>query len=68
MTRLKPLMAKNFIEARVRTDLRTTDFKEASSDLTRTALKVQSMVQQDLMNVGVMVENLTIHELRLRGG
>ena len=60
-------MAKNFIEARVRTDLRTTDFKEASSDLTRTALKVQSMVQQDLMNVGVMVENLTIHELRLRG-
>ena len=61
-------MAKNFIEARVRTALRTTDFKEASSDLTRTALKVQSMVRQEMKNVGIEVEDLTIHELRLRGG
>lgn len=61
-------MARNFIEARVRTALRTTDFKEASADLTGTALKVQSMVRQEMMNVGIEVENLTIHELRLRGG
>ncbi len=48
-------MAKNFIEARVRTALRTTDFKEASSDLTRTALKVQSMVALEI-SAGKLVD------------
>lgn len=61
-------MARNFIEARLRTVLRTTDIKEASYDLVGTALKVQMIVAQDMMAVGVIVEDLTIHELRLRGG
>lgn len=60
-------MARNFIEAWLRTVLRTTDIGEASHDLMRTALKVQQFVQHDLMNIGVQVEDLTIHELKLRG-
>jgi len=61
-------IARNFIEARLRSVLRTTDFGQANSDLIGTARSVQSIAAQDLMRIGITVENLTIHELNLRGG
>jgi flotillin len=61
-------ISRNFIEAHLRGVLRTLDFERATSDLVGTARQVQQMAAQDLMNIGLKVEDLTIHELSLRGG
>jgi uncharacterized membrane protein YqiK len=61
-------IAKNFIEARLRSTLRTMEIKVATSDLTKTALHVQERVSDDMLDIGVVVENLTIHKLNPRGG
>jgi uncharacterized membrane protein YqiK len=60
-------MARNFTEAHLRTTLRSMDIRDATLDLGRTALTVQGKIQRDMHNIGVTVENLTIHELKLRG-
>ena len=52
----------------IRTALRSTNFEEAESDLLKTAQDIQAKIQKDTLLFGVKVENLTIHELDLRGG
>jgi flotillin len=61
-------ISRNFIEAYLRSVLRTMEIGQAKSDLIGTARKVQQMAAGVLMNIGVEVEKLTILELNLRGG
>lgn len=61
-------MAERFTEAHARSYLRNMDINEATADLMKTAVDVQKKVQKDMNAIGVTVDNLTIHELKLRGG
>ena len=60
-------MAGNIFEAHMRGVLRTTPWEEAKDPMT-TAIRVREMMELDLLNIGVAVEELTIQELKLRGG
>jgi uncharacterized membrane protein YqiK len=60
-------IARNTIEAEMRTLLRGVAFKELDADRDRTAKRLEKVCAQILMNVGLVVEHLTIHEMVLRG-
>jgi len=60
-------MARTFTEAKIRLKLRKMEIQEATSDLMKTAQNIQEKVRMDLRSIGVTVDNLKIHELKLRG-
>lgn len=60
-------MARNLFEAHLRGVLRTTPFEDAKDPM-RTAVMVKNLMGKDLISVGVAVDELVIHELKLRGG
>ncbi len=60
-------MARNVFEAHLRSVLRSNPFEEAKDPI-RTGIMVKNLVGKDLITIGVAVDELVIHELKLRGG
>ncbi|NIP36130.1 MAG: hypothetical protein GWN18_14370 [Thermoplasmata archaeon] len=59
-------MARNLLEAHIRSVLRSNPFEEAK-DKIRTGIMVKNLMGMDLIKLGVTVDELVINELKLRG-
>ena len=60
-------MARNLFEAHLRSVLRSNPFEEAK-DRIRAGIMVKNLLGMDLIKLGVAVDELVIHEIKLRGG
>ncbi len=60
-------MARNLFEAHLRGVLMSNPFEEAK-DKIRTGIMVKDLMGKDLMRIGVAVDELVVHQLKLRDG